>query len=194
MRSKPCPVGYNVLALCEARYCYSFIFSLPITGCFNLPSLAQQILKAEEKKLSDNVITSMITSLSKISRAVLYFMMQFLLGLFFTLYCDNLFSNADLFHVLRYYGIFACGTAQSRSKNWPQLFKDKIKQKSTCLPFNFQTAQVVHGDVCAIKWQNKNLVQFLTIYHNLCNNTFISRKKLSAHNGSKWYRDMVVSV
>ena len=31
MRGKPCPVGYNVLAVCEASYCYGFLFSSPIT-------------------------------------------------------------------------------------------------------------------------------------------------------------------
>ena len=92
----------------------------------------------------------MITSLSKTSKTVLYFMMQLPLALFFTLYYDNLFSNADLLHVLRYYGISAYGTARSRSKNWPQLFRDKIKRKTTCLSFNFQTAQVVYGDVFAV--------------------------------------------
>ena len=193
MRGKPCPVGYNVLALCEAGYCYSFIFSSPITGFFNLPSPTQQVLEAERRKSSDNIITSMITSLSKTSRAVLYLMMQLPLDSFFTLYCDNLFSNADLFYVLRYYGISACGTARSGSKKWSQLFRDKIKRKTTRLPFHFQSAQVIHGDVCAIVWQ-KNLFQFLTTHHDPQENTFVARKKPSAHNGSKWYRDMVLSI
>ena len=32
MRGKPCPVGYNILALCEAEYYYRFLFSSPNTG------------------------------------------------------------------------------------------------------------------------------------------------------------------
>ena len=194
MKGKPCPVGYNVLALCEAGYCYSFIFSSPVTGFFYLPSATQQISDAEKRKLPDGIITSMVTSLSKTSRAVMYLMMQLPLALFFTLYCDNLFSNADLFHVLRYYGISACGTARSGSKNWPQLFKNKIRWKTTRLPFNFQTAHVVHGDVCAVVWQDKNLVQFLTTHHDPQNTTVVDRKKPSAHNRSKWYKKMVSSV
>lgn len=65
MRDKLCLVGYNVLALYEAGYCYGFIFSSLITGFFKLSSQAQQVLEAEEKKSPDHIITSMITSLSK---------------------------------------------------------------------------------------------------------------------------------
>lgn len=194
MRGKPCPVGYNVLAVCEAGYCYSFLFSSPIMGFFRLPSPAEQVTGARRRNSLDNTITSMITAMSKTSRAVLYLMMQLPHHLFFILYCDNLFSNTDLFHVLRYYGISACGTARSGSKNWPQLFRDKIKRKTTRLPFNFQTAQVIHGDVCAVVWQDKNLVQFLTTHHDPCNSTLVNRKKPLAHNGSKWYKDMVASI
>lgn len=150
MRGKPCLVGYNVLALCEAGYCYGFLFSSPVTGFFRLPSPTKQIEEAEGKNSSNNAITSMVTALSKTSRAVLYLMMQLPHNLFFTLYCNNLFSNVDLFHVFRYYGISAYGTAQLGSKNWPQLFREKIKRKTTRLPFNFQTAQIVHGNVCAV--------------------------------------------
>ena len=53
---------------------------------------------------------------------------------------------------------------------------------------------MVHNDVCAIVWQDKNLVQFLTTHHDPQNRIFIDRKKPSAHNGSKWYRDMVISI
>ena len=121
-------------------------------------------------------------------------MMQLPRHLFFTLYCDDLFSNADLFHVLKYYGISACSTAQSGSKNWPQLFRDKIKRKTTQLPFNFQTAQIVHQHICAVIWQDKNLVHFLTTHHDSNSKIIISPKRPSAHNGSKWYKDMVASV
>lgn len=62
MRKKFCPVRYNVLALYEAGYCYSFIFSFSITGFFNLFNPTQQILEAEERKLFDNTIILMITS------------------------------------------------------------------------------------------------------------------------------------
>ena len=31
MRGRPYPVRHNVLAVCEAGYCYGFLFSSPIT-------------------------------------------------------------------------------------------------------------------------------------------------------------------
>ena len=37
MRGKPCPVGYNVPALCEAGYCYKFLFSSSKSGFASLP-------------------------------------------------------------------------------------------------------------------------------------------------------------
>ena len=111
MRGKPCLVEYNVLAVCEADYCYGFLFSSPITGFFQLSNPAQQVKEAREQNVSSNSITSMITAMNKTSWAVLHLMMQLLCHLFFMLYCDNLFSNANLFHVLKYYGISACGTA-----------------------------------------------------------------------------------
>lgn len=98
-------------------------------------------------------------------------MLQLPQYLFFTLYYDNLFSNINLFHILYYYDILVCGTAQSTSKNWPKIFKDKINQKTTHLSFNFQIVKVVHDDVCAVVWQDKNLVQFITTHHDPRNMT-----------------------
>ena len=74
VKSKPCPVGYNVLAVCKAGYCYKFLFSSLITGIFQLSNPAQQVRDAKEKNVLDNSITSIITAMSKISRAVLYLM------------------------------------------------------------------------------------------------------------------------
>ena len=100
-RGKPCPVGYNVLALCEAGYCYGFLFSSPVTRLFKLPSPAVQVTQLATRRhyLPDSTITSMINSLSKTSRAVLHLMAELPGDYFFTLYCNNLFSNANLFHI-----------------------------------------------------------------------------------------------
>lgn len=74
MRGKPCPVGYNILALCEAGYLYSFIFSSPQLGSFGLPAnLADE--STALRKMPDFFITTMIKDLSKTSRAVLYLML-----------------------------------------------------------------------------------------------------------------------
>lgn len=69
MRGKPCPVGYNILALCEAGYCYDFLFSSPMPGFFfGLSSRVEQFEKAGRRR-PENVIASTITSWSKTSRA-----------------------------------------------------------------------------------------------------------------------------
>lgn len=184
MRGKPCPVGYNIFTLCEAGYFYGFLFNSPNTSFFDLP--INSIEGVISRLHSPNMITTLIiTELSKTSRAVLYLMLQLFQHLFFTLYCDNLFSNVNLFHILCHYDISACGTAQSTPKNWLKIFKDKINWKTTHLLFNFQTVEVVHDNVCAVIWQDKNLVQFITSYYNPRNMTLVDRKKLSTHNSSK---------
>ena len=193
MRGKPCPVGYNVLALCEAGYCYNFLFSSPKSGFASVPNNPAEGVRSATG-FQDQAVMTMITDLSKTSRAVLHLMLQTPRDLFYVLYCDNLFSNVDLFHVLRYFNIAACGTARSTSKNWPKIFKAKIKRKTTRFPFNFQTAIIVHDDVCAMVWQDKNLVQFITSHHDPRAKTLAERKKPFAHNSSKWYRDMVAAI
>ena len=193
MRGKPCPVGYNVLALCEAGYLYDFIFSSPKTGYSGVPANPTEGVISTTNP-SDPFITAMIMDLKKTSRAVLFLMLQLPRHLFFSLYCDNLFSNTDLFHILRYFGISAYDTARSNSKNWPQIFRDKIKRKTTRLPFNHQTAVVVHNDVCAVVWQDKNLVQFITTHHDPRHQSLVDRKRPSAHNNSKWFKEMVATV
>ena len=152
MRGKPCSIGYNVLALCEGGYCYGFIFSSPKSGYFGVSANPVNGVLSLSGSPSDSSILSMVKELSKTSKAVLHLMLQLSRNLFFTLYCDNLFSNVDLFHILRYYGASACGTARSTSKNWPRIFKNKIKRKTTRLLFNFQIGVIVHDDVCALVW------------------------------------------
>lgn len=65
IKKKPCPVRYNILALCEASYCYGFIFSSPVLGFFGLPSnLAEEVVSTN---LPTRAITSMISFCSKIT-------------------------------------------------------------------------------------------------------------------------------
>ena len=193
MRGKPCPKGFNVLAICEAGYCYSFFFSSKKTG---FPGVAGDPTEGVFSAIHppDPAIKTMAQALSKTSKAVLALILQLPRHLYYTLYCDNLFSNADLFHVFAHFGIAACGTARSTSKNWPELFKQKIKRKTTRLPFNYQSGIVVHGDVMAVVWQDKNLVQFLTTHVDPGDHTLQTRRKPSASNSSKWYKDTVQAI
>ena len=43
-------------------------------------------------------------------------------------------------------------------------------------------------------WQDKNLVQFITSHHDSRAQTLAERKKPSAHNSRKWYKDMVAAI
>jgi hypothetical protein len=96
---------------------------------------------------------------------------------FFVVYMDNLFSNAPLFHVLRAYNIAACGTSRAASKGWPEIFKSAIKRKATRLNYNEQFTARVYGDVAAVVWQDKNLVQFLMTSHNPTTSEYITRRR-----------------
>lgn len=58
MRGKPCPVGYNVLALCKAGYCYGVQFSSPITHFFGVPTNPTEIIGSRNQPSS--VIRSML--------------------------------------------------------------------------------------------------------------------------------------
>lgn len=182
MRGKPVPQGYYVLALCEGGYCWSWLFT--------------------SSRVSDEEIVERITSLHlgpeaalrrllpRLSKKVLYLLLQLpFASTFYTLYCDNLFSNPDLFHVLRAFGIAACGTARSTCRGWPTTFKQAIARKTTRLPYNQQYTTVVHGDVAAIVWQDKNLVQFLTTAHDPQSRAFISRRRPQAR--TTWLKRVV---
>jgi hypothetical protein len=180
MRGKLVPVGYNVLSLCERGYFYCFMFTSPWVKVSN------------EIGLVPNWMPEAIMSrgLSKLAKSVLYLCKQLpYTTRFYTLYCDNLFSSPDLFHVLRAYGIAACGTARSTCRNWPAIFRRNIERKRTRIPYNTQYVKAVHGDVAAIVWQDKNLVQFLTTAHNPTSREFVSRRRPVAK--TTWLRAAV---
>ena len=81
----------------------------------------------------------------------------------FTLYCDNLFSNIPLFHVLGSYGISACGTACTNSAEFPEVLK--VDKKKAILPWDTLSGVQVR-DVLAILWQDNKLVRLLTTAHS----------------------------
>lgn len=181
MRGKPVPEGYNVLALCEGGYCWSWKWTSP------------QLSEVYSVVANSAPEAAMTNLLSKLSRGVLDLMLQLPYKQhFFILFCDNLFSNADLFHILRAYGIAACGTTRATYRNWPTIFKEKIERKKTRLPYNTVLAEVVHGDVAAIVWQDKNLVQFLTTTHNPLSTVLITRRRPVAK--TKWLKAAVEKI
>jgi len=149
MRAKPIPQGFKMLALCERGYTYAFMFTSRVDrfsdlqrGLYNGPS--QQ-------------------ALSPTSSAVFQLMMSLPYTNYrFVLYCDNYFSNIPLFKALREYSIAACGTTRPNSARYPPVLK--FNKHTSRLPWNTLSG-VVSTDVLAVVWQDKNVVRFLTTYH-----------------------------
>ena len=115
---KPIPLCYKVLALAEKGYTFGFIFT-----------------SHTESFSSQNSIPNYThpTKLSPTFQAVLKMCLQLPYQQNrFTLYCDNLFSNIPLFHVLGSYGISACGTACTNSAEFPEVLK--VDKKKAILP------------------------------------------------------------
>ena len=93
--------------------------------------------------------------------------------------------NIPLLQALQRLRIATAGTAQSNSKDYPEVHKRADKRKER-LPFNFITGVVVSAvdSVLSIIWQDKNLVRFLTTAH-LCSNEDIdevNRRRPWAYN------------
>jgi hypothetical protein len=182
IRSKPVPTGYYVLCLCDAGYMYSWLFNSNSLGYGKLLENSANYLT----NMAPN--TALLSAnLANTQKAVLHLMLQLPKDHFYTLYCDNLFTNCDLFHVLRALGHGACGTARATSKNWP--FKGKLNRKTDRLPYNEVFVEVVHKDVAAIVWQDRQLVQFVTTAHDPCKMLLVKRRRPKAY--TPWLRRIV---
>ena len=87
--------------------------------------------------------------------------------------------------MLRRLGIAAAGTAQSNSKDYPEVHKRADKRKAR-LPFNFITGVVIGvvDLVLSIVWQDKNLVRFLMTAHSYSNKDVdeVNRHRPRAYN------------
>lgn len=188
IRGKPVPVGYYVLALCAAGYLYGFIFSSPVTG-FDGVDIESSV--ARRGRIAPTPKVELTSQLSKTSQAVLHLCLQLPLYRFYVLYCDNLFSSPDLFHILRFYGIAACGTARSKRRYWPRDLA-AIDRKNTRMPFNTNIVRIALDDVAAIIWQDKNVVQFLTTAHEIDEQQPVERRRPQAR--SRWMKEVVHKV
>ena len=95
-----------MFALYEAGYLYSFIFnSLKIKYAEVLINLINNVILIIN--LLDSIIIIMIIDFKK----------TFFIVLFLILYCDNFFSNTNLFYIFRYFDIFAYDIARFNLKN-----------------------------------------------------------------------------
>jgi len=109
MKNKPTPEGYKILALCNAGYTHSFMFT-------------SQIEKDNE--------VEQIEHLNKIGNQVYHLVKKLPSNRAFNIFTDNYFSNIKLFKFLREKGIGACGTVRTNSSGFPPILKIKNKNLS----------------------------------------------------------------
>ena len=184
MRGKPVPEGFYVLALCDGGYCWSWLVTSDKES-------SDEVKKEVTEREGPAGVLAMKKLLPTLSKKVLHLLLQLpYQTTFYTAYMDNLFSNPPLFHVLRAYGIAACGTARAACKDWPELFKSAIQRKVTRLDYNKQYTAKIYDDVAAVVWQDKNLVQFLMTSHDPASKKFIRRRR-PTNPRSAWLKGVV---
>lgn len=152
IRGKTIPRGYNVLALCDHGYTYSFLFTR------NTESFAE---------LNSDLYSGPLR-LSSTSRAIYQLAASLPSDQFsFTIYMDYYFTNIPLLTALRQRKIGACGTVRSTSVEYPPVLKFGKNKKPT-FPWN-TISGVVCREVLVWIWQDNNLVQFMSTVHQITN-------------------------
>jgi hypothetical protein len=127
MKGKPTPEGYKILALCQAGYTYSFLYTSRIKSIIGI-----------EK----------ITGLTMTSSAVVHLAQSFPYSArSFNMYMNNHFSNIPLFKYLRGLNIGACGAVRINSSRFPEALK---VNKTVKLQWNTLTAIVVDQQLLAV--------------------------------------------
>ena len=107
MPHKPIKEGFKLWALCDKGYLWDFMFYSQKNG--NIPSYINLSLNLQDL---GTISLEKHPELSPTHSAVLQLMKTLPFKEYeFTLFCDNLFSNPQLFGILRSLGIGACGTA-----------------------------------------------------------------------------------
>ena len=141
MKNKPTPEGYKVLALCDAGYTYSFMFT-------------SRIEKDHE--------IEQIEHLNKMGNQVYHLIKKLPSNQSFNIFMDNYFSSIKLFKFLREKGIGACGTVRTNSSGFPPILK--IKNKN--LEWDTLSGVVV-DDVLAVLWMDNGPVTMLSTIHEI---------------------------
>ncbi|XP_054920597.1 piggyBac transposable element-derived protein 4-like [Dermacentor andersoni] len=89
---------------------------------------------------------------------------------------DNFFSSPELLQNLFEEGIYSVATVRQQRKGLPEILKNKKKMKEGDHTFR------VKGNVAALQWQDKRLVNILTTAHNPSHTVNVSKK---AKDGTK---------
>lgn len=144
IKGKPTPEGYKMLALCQAGYTYSFLYTSRI-----IPTPGVQ--KIGQLTPTSSAVVHLAKTLPYQTRS-------------FNIYMDNYFSNILLFKHLRKLNIGTCGTARINSAYFPPVLKvDKIEK----LQWNTLTGTVVDDQVLSAVWMDNAPVTMLSTIHSI---------------------------
>lgn len=161
IRSKPVPVGYKILALCDGGYVYAVLPEARGKSNRELDVPHRWVIKdrdMEEKGVK-------IPRLTTIARKVRFLIEQLPDSSIykFHLYMDNYFNSVPLFEYLRLHGIGACGTARVH-KNGPLRLLYPLKMNTK---LERDTFRIFHnGKVAAHFWVDSNAVVALSTIHS----------------------------
>lgn len=162
VKGKPTPEGYKIIALCQAGYTYSFLYTSRINSIVGV-----------EKINGLTMTSSAVVHLAK----TLPFSTHH-----YNIYMDNYFSNIPLFTYLRQLQIGACGTVRINSAGFPKRLKVPKAKK---LAWNTLSGIVVNNQVLAVIWMDNALVSMLSTIHKIhMDDNFIERIRRCPRNTS----------
>jgi len=162
MPGKPIPVGYKVLAICDAGYTFDWMYTSCICSIAGLEKVA-------ELTPTGLAILQLCSSLDSTRRYIVY--------------TDNAFTTVPLLRQLRSKLIGGCGTTRINSAELPIALKSDVKQAwNTIDEFVVKppaTADTHCSDstVLCIRWEDNNIVRFLTTVHPWNEVTLSERRK-----------------
>jgi hypothetical protein len=144
MKNKPIPEGYKILALYQAGYTHSFLYTSRIKSIIGIERIT-------ELTMTSSAVVHLAQSLPYSARS-------------FNVYMDNYLSNIPLFKYLHDLNIGACGTVRVSSSRFPEALKVNIGEK---LQWNTLTGMVVDQQVLAVVWMDNAPVTMLSTIHNI---------------------------
>ena len=148
---KPIPVGYKVLAICDSGYTLNWLFTSRVDSISCLE-------KHPNLSPTGSVVLQLCRTLNPAKRHIVYM--------------DNPFSTVLLFRKLRKMSIGAVGTTRINSAELPDMSKDKTMTAWNSLTGCVATTPKASGreflsggDVLCQRWEDNNIVRWLTTVH-----------------------------
>jgi hypothetical protein len=153
MKNKPIQEGYKILAICQAGYTHSFLYTSRIKSIIGIERIAGLTM-------TSSAVVHLAQSLPYSARS-------------FNVYMDNYFSNIPLFTYLRHLQIGACGTVHVNSTGFPKRLKVPTAKK---LAWNTLSVIFVNDQVLAVIWMDNAPVSMLGTIHKIhMDDIFIER-------------------